>query len=145
MHNPGACRSYRFIYNGRIKQEYNGLKAPEFFCSTSTKRLALWSIFCSKKPECPSVPVPKQGMRSSHSSSPRWALPQDLGYSAERWNNAVAGLCLSCRRDNYAAEIHMAVTGGGEIQADMLICAIKQAACLTSKESPADELHLKAV
>lgn len=71
------------------------------------------SIFHGRTLECPFVPVPKN----------KWDPPppirmqlQDTGHSTERWNNAAAGLCLSCCWGNYTAEIHTLVTGGSNIQ-----------------------------
>ncbi len=140
-HTP-VCRSDCFVYSGRIKQ-------PFFPFHINKKRPALgWSILCSKKPDCPSVPVPKQGTRSSRSTSSSSSAAAGRGIFGRKVEQCCRRLVFILRQGQlllrftrqWQAEVKYrqtdsSVRGG----------AIKQPVRLTSKDSPADKLHLKVV
>ncbi len=116
MHNP-CVQKWPFHLQWKNKTASRDVFP---FHINKKKRPALeWSMVCSMKPDCPSVTAPP----------PLPPLPQDVGYSAERWNNAVAGLCLSCGWGNYCWDSH-----GSDRQTDSSVRgrAIKQPVRLTA-------------
>lgn len=99
-HTTPVCRSDRFVYSGRIKQP--------FFCSTSTKKdRHSGEAYCAVRNRTAHLSLCQNREREAVAAPPPLPpLLQDMGYSAERWNNAVAGLCLSCGRGNYCWDSH---------------------------------------